>query len=88
MPILSLFYGIVVRMYKENDARHNKPHVHAEYAGEEVAVSLDGEILEGSIPKSKMKLLMAWLEIHGDDLQANWELLSKGEQFFRIDPLK
>lgn len=41
-----------------------------------------------SLPKAKMKLLDAWMEIHRDDLEANWNLLSKGEQFFRIDPLK
>jgi hypothetical protein len=88
MPIISLFYGIIVRMYMETSERHNKPHIHAEYSGEEVAVTFDGEILEGKLPSSKMKLLEAWMVIHHDDLQANWQLLSNGEQFFRIDPLK
>jgi hypothetical protein len=59
-----------------------------EYAEDEVVIALDGEILEGSIPKSKIKLVEAWLEIHHDDLEANWKLLSNGEEFFRIDPLK
>jgi len=88
MPVLSLFYGIIVRMYKEVTGKHNKPHIHAEYSGEEVVISLDGEILEGAIPKSKMKLVEAWMEIHHDDLEANWKLLSNGEQFFKIEPLK
>ena len=44
--------------------------------------------MEGSIPKGKMKLLEAWMEIHREDLEANWKLLSNGEQFFRIDPLR
>jgi hypothetical protein len=88
MPILSLFYGIIVRMYMESSEKHKKPHVHAEYSGDEVVVALDGEILEGAIPTSKMKLLAAWMEIHKDDLEANWKLLSNGEQYFRIDPLK
>jgi len=35
-----------------------------------------------------MKLLEAWMEIHKEDLEANWKILKKGEQFFRIDPLK
>ena len=64
------------------------PHIHAEYSGDEVVVALDGTILEGSIPKAKMKLLEAWMVIHHEDLDANWKLLSNGEQFFRIDPLK
>lgn len=88
MPVLSTFFGIIVRMYRENSGRHNMPHIHAEYSGEEVVVTLDGEVIEGKIPKNKMKLLEAWIEIHHEDLEANWKLLSNGEQFFRIDPLK
>ena len=49
---------------------------------------VDGTVLEGKLPKSQMKLVDAWMEIHKDDLAANWTLLSNGEQFFRIDPLK
>lgn len=83
-----MFYGIIVRMYREVGGKHNLPHVHAEFSGDEVVVALDGTVLEGSIPRNKMKLLLAWLEIHHDDLEANWKLLSAGEQFFRIDPLR
>ncbi len=88
MPVLSTFFGIIVRMYKENGGKRKMPHIHAEYSGDEVVVTLDGEILEGEIPKAKMKLLDAWMEIHREDLEANWTLLSSGEQFFRIDPLR
>jgi hypothetical protein len=88
MPVLSAFYGIIVRMYKESGERHNLPHIHAEYSGEEIVVALDGSIIEGSFPKGKLKLLEAWMEIHKEELEANWKLLSNGEQFFRIDPLK
>jgi len=88
MPVLSTFYGIIVRMYREVGGRHNLPHIHAEYAGDEIVIALDGTVLEGDIPKGKLKLLEAWMEIHSDDLEANWKLLSNGEQFFRIDPLR
>ena len=88
MPVLSAFYGIIVRMYRETGERHNLPHIHAEYSGEEIVVALDGSIIEGSFPKGKLKLLEAWMEIHKEELEANWKLLSNGEQFFRIDPLR
>ena len=88
MPVLSMFFGIMVRMYKELGGKHNMPHIHADYSGDEVVVALDGPILEGGLPRAKMKLLEAWMEIHRDELEANWKLLSNGEQFFRIDPLK
>lgn len=48
----------------------------------------EGEILEGSIPKNKMKLVLAWMEIHRDELSANWKLAADGQQIFKIDPLK
>jgi hypothetical protein len=86
MPVLSMFYGIIVRMYMEKSSRHNLPHIHAEYSGEEVVVALDGKVLEGAIPSAKMKLLEAWMEIRKDELTANWQLLSSGEQYFRIEP--
>lgn len=52
MPTISMFYGIIIRMYREVGGKHNTPHIHEE------------------------------------DLKANWQLLSEGQQFFRIDPLK
>ena len=88
MPVLSAFYGIIVRMYMENGGRHNMPHIHAEYSGDEIVMSLDGTVIEGAFPRGKLKLLEAWVELHREELEANWTLLSNGEQFFRIDPLK
>lgn len=88
MPVLSVFYGIIVRMYKESGGKYSLPHIHAEYSGNEIVVALDGTVIEGNFPRGKLKLLVAWMEIHRDDLEANWTLLSRGEQFFRIDPLK
>lgn len=67
MPVLCMFYGIIVRMYREIGGKHNTPHIHAEYSGQEIVVALDGTILEGKFPKSQMKLLDAWMEIHKDD---------------------
>ena len=70
MPVLSIFYGIIVRMYREQGEKHNMPHIHAEYSGEEIVMALDGTILEGGFPKNKLKLLEAWVVIHRDDLEA------------------
>ena len=88
MPVISTFYGIIVRIYKENDAKHKTPHIHAEYSGEEIVMDFGGNTLEGQIPKNKRTLLEAWIEIHHDELEADWELISHGERVFRIDPLR
>jgi hypothetical protein len=88
MPALSMFFGIIVRMQSEKGGKHNKPHIHALYGDDEVVVSIDGEILEGNIPNKQMKLLLAWIAIHEDELRANWKLLSNGEGYFKIEPLR
>ena len=88
MPTLSMFYGIIVRMYAEKGEKHHIPHIHAIYSGQEVVVALDGSVIEGDFPNSKMKLLQAWLEIHKEELHANWELLCNGEPAYKIEPLR
>lgn len=88
MPALSMFYGIIVRMQSEKGGKHNTPHIHAIYGDDEIVVALDGEILEGSFPKKQMKLLEAWMAIHEDELRANWSMLSAGDGYFKIEPLK
>lgn len=88
MPTLSMFYGIIITMYREVSGKHSLPHFHAEYQGEEVVVDFEGKIIEGRIPNKKLKLVLAWAEIHNEELMANWKLLSEGREFFRIDPLR
>ena len=88
MPALSMFFGIIVRLQSERGGRHNKPHIHALYGENEIVVGVDGEILEGDFPNKQLKLLLAWIAIHEDELKANWELLSKGDGYFKIEPLR
>lgn len=56
---------------------------------EEAVVSIpDGTIIEGSIRTAKLRLLQAWIEIHQDDLMADWRLAINGQAVFKIEPLK
>ena len=88
MPTICMFFGIIVRMYNEKGGKHSVPHLHAEYQDYNVVIDFDGNVLEGEFPKSKQKLLEAWMEIHRDELDANWKLLSNGDGFFKIEPLQ
>ena len=88
MPTLSMFYGIIIRMQSESGGRHNKPHIHCIYGDREAVISLDGEVLEGSMPPAKLRLVLAWITIHEEELCADWKLLSEGEGYFKIDPLR
>ena len=47
-----------------------------------------GELLEGDIKTNKLKLVQAWVEIHNEELMADWELAAKGEPIFKIEPLR
>lgn len=47
-----------------------------------------GEVLEGGLPGRQMKLIQAWVELHQDDLMADWHLASTGQTPFKIDPLR
>ena len=89
MPTLSTFYGITVSMYFMDNRRHHRPHVHARYQNDEAVVAIDnGEVLEGTLPRGKMRLLQAWIEIHRDELLADWQLAVSGQQPFKIEPLR
>ena len=89
MPVISMFYGVIILMYYFDNKKHHRPHIHVKYQDEEVIVSIpDGTVLEGKLRSSKLKLVLAWIEIHQDELMANWELAVSGEQVFKIDPLK
>lgn len=89
MPAISMFYGIIVYMYFVDNKQHNMPHIHVNYSGQEVIVAIPGgEIIEGDIPASKMKLLQAWIELHKDELMADWALAVSGQHPYKIEPLR
>ncbi|MDP4268092.1 MAG: DUF4160 domain-containing protein [Bacteroidota bacterium] len=89
MAIISMFYGLIISMYYLDNKQHNLPHIHVKYQDEEVIISIiDGTKLDGNLKESKMKLVQAWIEIHKDELIADWELATSGETIFKIDPLK
>ncbi|HEX9657654.1 MAG TPA: DUF4160 domain-containing protein [Bacteroidota bacterium] len=89
MPVISMFYGIIILMYYFDNKKHKLPHIHAQYGDDEAVITIpDGRILEGSIPPSKQRLVLAWLEIHHEELLANWRLAVEGQQVFKIEPLR
>ena len=89
MPVIAMFYGLIVRMYFFDTDKHHVPHIHVEFGEFSVVLAIaDGEVLAGEIPKSKLKLAQAWVEIHRDELMADWKLAVEGREVFKIDPLR
>jgi hypothetical protein len=84
-----MFYGLIVRMYYFDNQQHRTPHIHVHYQEDSAVVEIpSGEVLEGRLPRSKQKLVDAWVEIHKEDLMADWQLAVNGDSVFKIDPLK
>ena len=89
MAVIAMFYGIIVSMYFFDRRQHHIPHIHVRYQEQEAIIAIPaGELLEGQLKPSKMKLVQAWIEIHQEELLADWELASHGETVFKVEPLK
>lgn len=64
MPTISLFFGIIIRMFWRDNERHKMPHMHAYYGDYEAVFTLDGEIISGDFPKRQAALVKAWALLH------------------------
>ena len=84
MPVLSQFYGIIIKMYFQQ-SEHNPPHIHAVY-GEYVAeFSIrTGHILEGNLPFKETAMVKIWIKTHKAELLEIWNT----QNFKKITPLK
>jgi len=88
MPTISMFYGILIRMFL-GGKEHNPPHIHAIYQGNEAVFDIKtSEKTEGKLPGDKEKLVSTWIVLHRDELLADWELAQQGEPLFTIEPLR
>jgi hypothetical protein len=76
-------------MFFMDNKEHKTPHIHIEYGEFNATVSIStGKILAGKFPADKLKLVIAWMEIHKDELIADWKLAVSGQPVFKIDALK
>lgn len=88
MPTISMFYGIIIRMYFAPN-EHPPPHFHVYYGEQKATVDIRTcEVIQGNLPRRQIKLVLAWAELHQDELMADWELVMNGEEPFKIQPLQ
>lgn len=84
MPVISRFYGIVIRMYFLQ-SEHNPPHIHAIYNDDVAAIDfITGEMIEGYLPKKALAMVQEWVSIHHAALQRMWET----QEFEKLPPLE
>jgi hypothetical protein len=88
VPTISMFFGIIIRMYFA-PKEHKPPHFHVYYQEYAARVDIEkSELIEGNLPPKQVKLVLAWNELHKEELLADWKLCQNGEKPFHIDPLK
>jgi hypothetical protein len=82
MPTLSIFFGIIVRMWHDD---HPPPHIHVEYQGFEALVNIaTGEVTEGALPRKVASIVKEWCQVHQAELQDNWNRAQRFEPLERI----
>jgi hypothetical protein len=68
---------------------HNPAHIHAYYQDFKAVLNIQTcELMEGELPTKQLRLVIAWIEIHKDELIADWALCQNGDKPFSIEPLK
>ncbi|MCL2434907.1 MAG: DUF4160 domain-containing protein [Lentimicrobiaceae bacterium] len=85
MAELSRFFGIIISMF---GADHNPPHIHIRYGDFEAIITIQKEIVKGEMPARILKLVLTWIDLHKNELLANWENAQKGLELNKIEPLK
>ena len=67
---------------------HNPPDFHAGNNGQKILVDIiKGRVLRGAFPARQLKFVLAWSEIHRDELMQDWELAKDNLPLIRIAPL-
>jgi len=89
MPTISMFFGILISIFYGDNQQHHMPHIHARYQGKKASIAIDdGRLLAGDFPPRQFRMVQVWIDIHRDELMADWELAVAGDEPFRIAPLQ
>ncbi|MDQ3725182.1 MAG: DUF4160 domain-containing protein, partial [Actinomycetota bacterium] len=86
MPTISRFFGIAIVMFFDD---HGFPHFHARHAEGEAKVRIDNlEVMDSDLGRRQLRFVLAWAELHQEELEENWRRARAGETLLDIEPLK
>ena len=85
MPEISRFFGIIILMHWRE---HPPPHVHAIHGDDEAIITLDGVLLEGSLPRRQLVQVREWIDLHRDELIENWDRVTTKRVLLPVEPLR
>ncbi len=70
MPTIAIVFGVRIIIYPKD---HLPPHLHAKFAEHEAMISiLTGAVLEGSLPRAKLRAVQKWLARHREQVAYIW----------------
>jgi hypothetical protein len=88
MALISSFLGLLIYIFKEDGAKHKRPHIHVKYQGKMRSFSLSGKLIAGDpLPKKQQKVLEAWIAVKEDEIVASWSAYQEGT-IIKIDGIK
>jgi len=86
MPVISVFFGIVIRMYFRE---HEPKHFHAEHQAQEGKFDFYGNQILGNITsRNALGLIQQWAQLNREALEVNWAKILSGQPLDRIPPLE
>ena len=86
VPIISAFFGIVIRMYYKE---HEPAHFHAEHARQQAQFDFNGNLVAGALKSRRAReRIKAWAVSHRAELEANWISMKAGKPLESIEPLR
>lgn len=86
MPAISRFFGIVIAMYFDD---HGPPHFHARHADGTAKVRIDTlEVIESTLGRRQLRFVLAWAELHQEELRENWRRARAGDTLHEVEPLR
>ncbi len=84
MPTISIFYGIIIRMYFL-PSEHNPPHIHVIYGENAASLKIaTGFVINGHLPGKALSMAQEWMDLHRQELSEMWET----QEFKSIPPLE
>ena len=85
MPTISMFYGILIKMFYDD---HAPPHFHAEYNEYKASISIQTlGIIEGKLPSRVLSLVIEWAQEHQEELLNDWSSIKETGKYEKIKPL-
>lgn len=68
---------------------HSPPHFHARHTEGSAKVRIDTlEVIDSSLGRRQLRFVLAWAELHKDELRENWNRARAGETLSPIEPLR